>query len=151
MTLKDTVRTNITAALKAGDKLRLSVNRMLLAAVEAVEKDGKGAVTSLSDTQVMQVFVSEARQRRGAAEDYIEKGAPTEHIERVLAEAAVIDEYLPAPPNDAELEALVGRAVEAVKATTMREMGAVMKVVKAAAPTADGKKVSDLVKAALAG
>lgn len=148
--LKDTIRTNMTAALKAGDKLRLSVNRMLLAAIELAEKNGKGAVVTLSETQVIQVLAAEANQRRGVAADYVEKGAPTEHVERVLAEAAVIDEYLPAPLTDDELEALVGRAVEAVKATTMREMGAVMKVVKAAAPTADGKKVSDLVKAALA-
>jgi uncharacterized protein YqeY len=150
MTLKQKIQDNITASLKAGDKLRLSVNRMLLGAIEGVEKNGKGAVVTLSETQVIQVLASEASQRRGVAESYVEKGAPAEHVERVLAEAAVIDEYLPKPLDDAELEALVGRAVEAVKATTMREMGAVMKVVKAAAPTADGKKVSDLVKAKLA-
>lgn len=150
MTLKQKIQDNITASLKAGDKLRLSVNRMLLGAIEGVEKNGKGAVVTLSETQVIQVLASEASQRRGVAESYVEKGAPAGHVERVLAEAAVIDEYLPKPLDDAELEALVGRAVEAVKATTMREMGAVMKVVKAAAPTADGKKVSDLVKAKLA-
>ncbi len=150
MTLKDTVRTNMTAALKARDKLRLSVNRMLLAAIEGAEKDGRGAATSLSDTQVIQVLAGEARQRRNVADDYVKKGAPTEHVERVLAEAAIIDEYLPAPPNDEELKALVERAVEAVKATTRREMGAVMKVVKAAAPSADGQKVSEMVKAILA-
>jgi len=150
MTLKQKIQDNITSSLKAGDKLRLSVNRMLLGAIEGVEKNGKGAVVTLSETQVIQVLASEASQRRGAAESYVEKGAPAEHVERVLAEAAIIDEYLPKPLDDAELEALVGRAVEAVKATTMREMGAVMKVVKAAAPTADGKKVSDLVKAKLA-
>ncbi len=150
MTLKQKIQDNITVSLKAGDKLRLSVNRMLLGAIEGVEKNGKGAVVTLSETQVIQVLASEASQRRGVAESYVEKGAPAEHVERVLAEAAVIDEYLPKPLDDAELEALVGRAVEAVKATTMREMGAVMKVVKAAAPTADGKKVSDLVKAKLA-
>lgn len=150
MTLKQKIQDNITVSLKAGDKLRLSVNRMLLGAIEGVEKNGKGAAVTLSETQVIQVLASEASQRRGAAESYVEKGAPTEHVERVLAEAAIIDEYLPKPLDDDELEALVGRAVEAVKATTMREMGAVMKVVKAAAPTADGKKVSDLVKAKLA-
>lgn len=150
MTLKQKIQDNITVSLKAGDKLRLSVNRMLLGAIEGVEKNGKGAVVTLSETQVIQVLASEASQRRGAAAAYVEKGAPTEHVERVLAEAAIIDEYLPKPLDDDELEALVGRAVEAVKATTMREMGAVMKVVKAAAPTADGKKVSDLVKAKLA-
>ena len=149
MTLKETIRTNMNTALKAKDALRLSVNRMLLGAIELAEKDGKGAAVELSETQVIQVLATEARQRRNVADDYARKGAPTEHIERVLAEAAIIDEYLPASLSDDELKALVARAVEAVNAKTMREMGAVMKVVKAAAPTVDGKKASAFVKAAL--
>lgn len=148
MTLKDTIRTNMTAALKAKDELRLAVNRALLGAIEAKEKGGK-TVIELSNADILQVFKSEAKKRRETAGIYTGAGA-LDRAERELAEAAVIDEYLPAELDDAELAALVARAVEAVKATTMREMGAVMKVVKAAAPTADGKKVSDLVKAALA-
>ncbi len=148
MTLKDTIRTNMTAALKAKDELRLAVNRALLGAIEAKEKGGK-TVVELSDAEILQVFKSEAKKRRETASIYTEAGAP-DRAERELAEAAVIDEYLPAELGDAELEALVARAVEAVKATTIREMGAVMKVMKAAAPTADGKKLSDMVKAALA-
>lgn len=148
MTLKDTIRTNMTAALKAKDELRLAVNRALLGAIEAKEKGGK-TVIELSNADILQVFKSEAKKRRETAGIYTGAGA-LDRAERELAEAAVIDEYLPAELDDAELAALVARAVEAVKATTMHEMGAVMKVVKAAAPTADGKKVSDLVKAALA-
>lgn len=148
MTLKDTIRTNMTAALKAKDELRLAVNRALLGAIEAKEKGGK-TVIELSNADILQVFKSEAKKRRETAGIYTGAGA-LDRAERELAEAAVIDEYLPAELDDAELAALVARAVEAVRATTMREMGAVMKVVKAAAPTADGKKVSDLVKAALA-
>lgn len=148
MTLKDTIRTNMTAALKAKDELRLAVNRALLGAIEAKEKGGK-TVIELSNADILQVFKSEAKKRRETAGIYTGAGA-LDRAEREMAEAAVIDEYLPAELDDAELAALVARAVEAVKATTMREMGAVMKVVKAAAPTADGKKVSDLVKAALA-
>lgn len=148
MTLKDTIRTNMTAALKAKDELRLAVNRALLGAIEAKEKGGK-TVIELSNSDILQVFKTEAKKRRETAGIYMGAGA-LDRAERELAEAAVIDEYLPAELDDTELAALVARAVEAVKATTMREMGAVMKVVKAAAPTADGKKVSDLVKAALA-
>lgn len=148
--LKNTLRENLTAALKAKDELRLAVNRALLAAVEAKEKSGKTAI-ELDDDGIIAVFRSEAKKRRESAGIYAGAGAET-RAARELAEAMLVEEYLPpAPPelSDYELKTLVDRAVAATRASTLQEMGAVMKVVRAAAPHADGKKTSEFVRAAL--
>lgn len=145
--LKNTLRTNLTAAMKAKDELRLAVTRALIAAVEAKEKSGKAPV-ELDDNAILAVFRTEAKKRRESAGIYADAGAEV-RAKRELAEAALIDEYLPPELTDAELKALVDRAIVATRATTLAEMGAVMKVVKAAAPLADGKKTSSLVRAAL--
>lgn len=148
MALKNTLRTNLTAAMKARDELNLAVTRALLAAVEAKEKGGK-TVVELDDTAVLAVFRSEAKKRRDSAAIYTEAGAP-ERAARESAEADVIETYLPAELTDTELAELVQAAISETGASGLPQMGLVMKAAKAKAPLADGAKLSALVRAALA-
>lgn len=151
--LKDRLRADLTAAMKAQDKLRTATLRMLLASVQAEEVSGKQA-RELSDEDVLKVLAREAKKRGEAAEIYTQNGrgelAATEH-----AEARVIDEYLPTPLTDAELADVVDTALAQVaedlgERPGVRQMGLVMKAATAiAAGKADGSRLSAAVKARL--
>ena len=96
--LKTRLRSDLTAAMKAKDKLRLATLRMLLAAIQTEEVSGKEA-HELTDEQVLKVLAKESKKRGESAEIYTQNGrgelAATEH-----AEARIIDEYLPTPLTD---------------------------------------------------
>ena len=151
--LKDKLRADLTASMKAQDKLRTATLRMLLSAVQAEEVSGK-ASKELSDDDVLKVLARESKKRGEAAEIYTQNGrgelAANEH-----AEARIIDEYLPTQLNDAEVADVVDSAIAAVaeengEAPGMRQMGQVMKVATAiAAGKADGSRLSAAVKARL--
>ncbi|WP_395309608.1 GatB/YqeY domain-containing protein [Mycobacterium sp. AMU20-3851] len=151
--LKDRLRADLTAAMKAQDKLRTATLRMLLASVQAEEVSGKQA-RELSDEDVLKVLAREAKKRGEAAEIYTQNGrgelAANEH-----AEARVIDEYLPTPLTDAELADVVDTALAQVaeelgERPSVRQMGQVMKAATAiAAGKADGARLSAAVKARL--
>jgi uncharacterized protein YqeY len=151
--LKDRLRADLTASMKAQDKLRTATLRMLLAAIQAEEVSGK-ASRDLSDSDVLKVLARETKKRGESAEIYTQNGrgelAATEH-----AEARIIDEYLPTPLNDAELADVVDSAIAAVaeengEAPGIRQMGQVMKIATAiAAGKADGARLSAAVKARL--
>ncbi|OJZ62728.1 GatB/YqeY domain-containing protein [Mycolicibacterium diernhoferi] len=151
--LKDRLRADLTAAMKAQDKLRTATLRMLLASVQAEEVSGKQA-RELSDEDVLKVLAREAKKRGEAAEIYTQNGrgelAANEH-----AEARVIDEYLPTPLTDAELADVVDTALAQVaeelgERPGVRQMGQVMKAATAiAAGKADGARLSAAVKARL--
>ncbi|MDZ7881668.1 MAG: GatB/YqeY domain-containing protein [Mycobacterium sp.] len=110
--LKARLRTDLTAAMKAQDKLRTATLRMLLASIQSEEVSGKQA-RELSDEDVLKVLAREAKKRGEAAEIYTQNGrgelAANEH-----AEARVIDEYLPTPLTDAELADVVDTALAQV-------------------------------------
>lgn len=151
--LKARLRTDLTAAMKARDKLRTATLRMLLASIQSEEVSGKQA-RELSDEDVLKVVAREAKKRGEAAEIYTQNGrgelAANEH-----AEARVIDEYLPTPLNDAELADVVDTALAQVaeelgERPGIRQMGLVMKAANAiAAGKADGARLSAAVKARL--
>ncbi|RIJ77373.1 GatB/YqeY domain-containing protein [Nakamurella silvestris] len=152
--LKDQLRADLTAAMKARDELTKSTLRMALAAVGEAEVAGPVA-KQLTDTEVMAVLTKEVRKRKDSAEAFDGAGR-TELADRERAESAVIAAYLPAPLTDDELAGLVSAAVDEVAATTgtvptIKQMGLVVKAVQAkAAGRADGGKVAALVKATLA-
>ncbi len=110
--------------------------------------------TQLTDEQVLAVLMRETKKRGESAAIYDENGRG-ELAEAERAEAAIIERYLPAPLDDAGLQALVAEAVDQVAADLgekpgMRQMGQVMGIAKtAAAGRADGKRLSDAVRAAL--
>ncbi|WNG81625.1 GatB/YqeY domain-containing protein [Mycobacterium sp. ITM-2016-00316] len=151
--LKARLRTDLTAAMKAQDKLRTATLRMLLASIQSEEVSGKQA-RELSDEDVLKVLSREAKKRGEAAEIYTQNGrgelAANEH-----AEARVIDEYLPTPLTDAELADVVDTALAQVaeelgERPGVRQMGQVMKAANViAAGKADGARLSAAVKARL--
>ena len=148
--LKTRLQSDLTAALKAHDELRLATIRMTLAAVTSEEVAGKQARV-LTDDDVIRVIAREAKKRRESAEAFAAAGRQ-ELADRELAEGQVLDGYLPAQLSDDEVSALVRNAVAESGASSPRDMGAVMKLVQpAVAGRADGRRVSDEVRRQLAG
>lgn len=150
MTSKQSLREDMTAALRARDQVRTSTLRMAMAAITNAEVAGKEA-KELSDEEVQQVIAKEAKKRREAAEAYDGAGR-TELAENERAELAVLEEYLPRQLSDDDLATLVGQAIEDTGVQGMAGMGQVMKAVQPkVAGRADGGRVAAAVKQALQG
>jgi len=126
MTVKEQLRTDLTAAMKARDELTASTLRMVLTAITTEEVAGQQA-RELSDDEVLKVLAREGKKRRESIEAFTSAGRD-ELAERERAEAAVIDRYLPAQMDDAELTALVTAAIAETGADGPKAMGQVMKV-----------------------
>jgi uncharacterized protein len=147
--LKDRLRTDLTAAMKARDALRTRTLRMALAAVANEEVAGS-ASRELSDDDVQRVLGREARRRREAADAFAGAGR-AEQAASELAEGDVLAEYLPAQLDDAELAAIVADAIADTGASGMSAMGQVMKAVTPrVAGRAEGGRVAAEVRRALA-
>jgi uncharacterized protein YqeY len=128
--LKDRLRTDLTASIKARDEGRSSALRMLLAAITNAEVAGKVA-RELDDDDIIGVLSTEAKKRREAATAFSDAGR-TELAEKESAEAAVIAEYLPAQLTSEEIAEIVTAAIEQTDAAGegMRAMGKVMGAVQ---------------------
>jgi uncharacterized protein len=143
--LKSRLQSDLNTAMKARDELTTATLRMALTAVTTEEVAGKTA-RELTDDEVLRVLAKEAKKRREAAEAY-DNAARPELAERERAEGTVLDRYLPAQLDDAELADLVRAAITESGASAPNQMGAVMKVVQPkVAGRADGKRVSDEVR-----
>ncbi len=143
MTLADTVKSDLTAAMKAGDRDRVGILRLVLSELQKAAKDG-----SADEGAVLR---RERKRRLESATAFREGGRP-ELADAEQREAEVIAAYLPAELDDAALARLVADAVAEAGATSPRDMGPVMKLVMSkAGGRADGKRVSALVKEALSG
>lgn len=147
MSLLEQIVTDITAAMKAKDADRLSTLRMVKANLMNRKID-KGA--ELSDEEVQKALQSLVKQRRDSIEQY-EKAGRGELATKEAAEVVVIEEYLPGAATAEEIEQAVADAVTSTGAASMKDMGLVMKAALAnlAGKNADGKAVSDAVKAKL--
>ncbi len=146
MSLKERITGDMTAAMKAKDAPRLSTLRMVKAAVQnrEIEKGGE-----LSDEELTKTLQSLVKQRRDSVEQY-EKAGRAELAEKERAEIAVIEEYLPRAASREEIERVVAEVVAETGASSMKEMGAVMKAVQARlGGAADGRTVSEVVKSKL--
>jgi uncharacterized protein YqeY len=128
--LKDDLRADLTQSMKARDPLRSSTLRMVLTAVTTAEVSGKQA-RELSDDQILDVLISEAKKRREAASAYDEAGR-TDLADKERAESAVLAEYLPEPLGADELAAIVAQAITDTGAAQegMKAMGRVMGTVQ---------------------
>ena len=147
--LKDRLKNDLTASMKARDELRTATLRMALTALGNEEVAGKAA-RALSDAEELTVLTREAKKRREAAEAFRSGGA-SQRADRELAEEEVLAQYLPAQLSDDELDALVAQAVSETGATGPHAMGAVMKVVgPRVAGRAEGGRVAAAVRARLA-
>ena len=148
--LKDRLKDDLTAAMKARDELRTATLRMVLTAIGTEEVAGKAART-LSADEELRVVTREAKKRREAAEAFRSGGAD-DRAARELAEEQVLAGYLPTQLSDEELAALVAEAVASTGASGPSGMGVVMKAVgPAVAGQAEGGRVAAAVRAALAG
>jgi uncharacterized protein len=148
--LKATVQSDLTSAMRARDQVRSGTLRMALTAMTNEEVSGTQA-RELSDDEVLKVLAKEAKKRKEASAAYTEAGRP-ELASKEEAELAILEAYLPAQLSDEELEAIVAAAIESTGATGMQQMGQVMKVASpVVAGRADGGRVAAVVKASLAG
>ncbi|MEO1594762.1 MAG: GatB/YqeY domain-containing protein [Pseudomonadota bacterium] len=146
--LKNTLTDDMKTAMRAGDKPRLAVIRMALAAIKQREVDER---IELDDAATLAVIEKMVKQRRESITQY-EKGGRPELAEAEAAEIEVLKVYLPEPLDDAALAEIIDNAISATGAESMRDMGKVMGNVKAAAAgRADMSKVSAIIKARLAG
>ena len=147
--LKDRLKSDLTASMKARDKVRTATLRMVLAAISTEEAAGS-AQRSLNDDEVTKLLVREAKKRREAAEAF-DQGGRADDAANERAESEVISDYLPKPLTDEELTRLVAAAIAETGASGMKEMGKVMKVVNPQiAGRADGARVAAEVKGQLA-
>jgi uncharacterized protein YqeY len=141
MSLADTVRSDLTTAMKAGDKTRVGALRMVLS---ELQKDAKAG----GDDEVA-VLRRERKRRVEAAQAFRDGGRP-EMADAEESEALLIADYLPAEMSDDELDAIVAAAIADTGAVEAKDMGAVMKAAMAqVAGRADGKRVSAKVREAL--
>jgi uncharacterized protein YqeY len=144
-TLKQTLRTDLTEAIRGRDELRSSTLRMALTALTNEEVSGSEA-RELDDDEVLAILAREAKRRREAASAYDDAQRP-ELAERERAELVVIEGYLPAQLSDEELSAVVAEAIATTGAEGPRGMGLVMKqVVPKVGKQADGGRISAEVK-----
>jgi uncharacterized protein YqeY len=150
--LKETLKSDLTVAMKASDDLTKSTLRMALSAITNAEVAGDEAV-DLSDDQIVKVLQAESKKRLESAEIYEQNGR-AEAAAKEKAEAEVLAKYLPAAMSDSELAAVVAQEVAAAAAagnSGMKAMGLVVKAVREkVGSSADGSKIADLVKSALA-
>jgi uncharacterized protein len=143
--LKDRLRTDLTAAMKARDEIRVRTLRMALTSVTKEEVAGKSA-RELSDDEVVQVLTREAKRRREAAEAFAAAGRE-EQAAAERAEGKILDTYLPAQLGDAELGQLVTAAIAETGADSPRSLGQVMKVLTPrVAGRAEGARVAAEVR-----
>lgn len=147
MTLRERIISDLTAAMKAKDAPRTSTLRMVKAAVMNREIEKGSELTEEEMTKSLQSLV---KQRRDSVEQY-QKAGRAELAEKELAEIAIIESYLPQAASREEVEQAVALAITEVGATSMRDMGAVMKATQArlSGRSVDGRTVSEIVKAKL--
>lgn len=149
MSLKDQIVADMTAAMKAKDAARTSTLRMLKAAIvnREIEKGG-----GLDDEELSKLLRSQVKQRRDSVDQY-QKAGRQELAEKETAEIALIESYLPQAASPEDIEQAVAAAITETGATSMKEMGTVMKAAMAllAGKNPDGRVVSETVKKKLAG
>lgn len=144
--LKQQINEHVKAAMRNQDKERVSILRMILAAIKQKEVDER---IELDDPQVLGVLDKLAKQHRDSIEQFSKAGRD-DLVAKEEAELGVVLEYMPAQLTDAEIEQVIREAIEEAGATNMKEMGKVMGILK---PRVQGKadmgKLSSQVKALL--
>ncbi len=146
MSLKERITDDMKAAMRAGEKERLGVIRMLTAAIKQREVDER---ISLDDGQVLAVLEKMIKQRKESLVQF-EAGNRPDLVAKESAEVALLQAYLPAAMSAAEIDALIGESIAASGASSIKDMGKVMNLVKAKAQgRADMAAVGAKIKAKL--
>jgi len=144
MSLAEKIQTDIVIAMKARDDFKLSVLRMVKAAMQLKEVE---KMRKLDDTESIQLLQTILKQRKESIDQFT-KGNRPELAEKESKEALIIEQYLPAGASSEEMNAAIEKAIAETGASSMKQMGAVVKAAKAAleGKTVDGKALSDLVR-----
>lgn len=145
MTLEQQIQEDIKAAMKARDSVAMNAVRAVKGEI-LLFKTAEGGSGEVTDEDVLKMIRKLVKQRRESAEQYVAAGRK-ELADNELAEAAVIEKYLPKQLSEAEVEAKVKEIIAALGATSLKEMGKVMGAANAAlAGQADGKTISGIVR-----
>ncbi len=145
--LKEKLLEDLKNAMKEKNTIRKNVIQMVRAAILQVEKDKQ---VELTDEQIIDVIAKESKKRKDSLSDY-EKSGREDLIKQIQEEIHILQEYLPKPLSKEELETIIEKIIQEVNATSMKDMGKVMKMAKEQiGARADGKEINEIVKAKLA-
>jgi uncharacterized protein len=148
MSLKERITDDMKAAMRAGEKERLGVIRMITSAIKQREVDER---ITLDDTQVLNVLEKMIKQRKESLVQF-QAGNRQDLVEKEAAEITLLQGYLPSQLSDAEIDALIKDAIAATGAASIKDMGKVMAVIKGKAQgRADMAAVGAKIKAKLGG
>ena len=148
MSLKERITDDMKAAMRSGEKERLGVIRMITSAIKQREVDER---ITLDDTQVLSVLEKMIKQRKESVAQF-QAGNRPDLVEKETGEITLLQTYLPSQLSDAELDALIGEAITATGAASIKDMGKVMGIIKGKAQgRADMAAVGAKIKAKLGG
>ena len=148
MSLKGRITDDMKAAMRSGEKERLGVIRMITAAIKQREVDER---IVLDDAQVLSVLEKMIKQRKESIAQF-QAGNRQDLVDKEAAEIALVQTYMPSPMTGAEIDALIGEAIGATGASSIKDMGKVMAIMKAKAQgRADMAAVGAKIKAKLGG
>jgi uncharacterized protein YqeY len=147
MTLAEKIQTDLVAAMRAKDELRLSVLRGIKSAITYKETEKIRPIDENESIQLLQTLV---KQRKESIDQFT-KGNRPELAAKETKELAIIETYLPAAATDADMDAAIAKAIADTSASSIKQMGAVVKAAKSAleGKNVDGKALSDRVRARL--
>jgi uncharacterized protein len=147
MTLSEKIQKDLVEAMKSKDELRVSVLRGIKSAIQYKETEKIRALDENESIQLLQTLV---KQRKESIDQFT-KGNRSDLADKETKELAIIETYLPAPATDAEMDAAITKAIAETSATSMKQMGAVVKAAKTLleGKNVDGKALSDRVRARL--
>jgi uncharacterized protein YqeY len=147
-TLKERITDDMKAAMRSGEKERLGVIRMITAAIKQREVDER---IILDDAQVLSVLEKMIKQRKESLVQF-QAGHRQDLVDKESAEITLLQTYMPSPLSDAEIDGLISEAVAATGASSIKDMGKVMGLIKAKAQgRADMASVGAKIKAKLGG
>ena len=145
--LKEKLLQDLKECMKEKNTIRKNVIQMVRAAILQVEKDKQ---IEVNDDQILEIIAKESKKRKDSLEDY-EKSGREDLIAQIKEEIEILSEYLPKPLTKEELEEIISSVIAETGATTIKDMGKVMKEVKQKVGTrADGKTINEKVKEKLA-
>ncbi len=144
MTIPEKIQSDLVAAMRNKDALRLSVLRMMKAAVQLKEVE---KMKALEEKEVLAIFNTLVKQRRDSVEQF-RTGGREELAQKEEAEIKIIEEYLPAAASEEDIRMAIEEAMQETGSSSMKDMGKVMKAALArlAGKTAEGARVSQMVK-----
>jgi len=144
MSLSEQIQKDIVTAMKAKDELRLSVLRMVKSALQLKEVEKIRPLDAAESIQLLQTLV---KQRKESIEQFA-KGGRQDLVDKETEELRVLETYLPARASDADMDSAIKKAITEVGATSIKQMGVVVKAAKEAliGKTVDGKALSERVR-----